>query len=65
MDVKKAMLNIGEETVKQVWTEVLKPLMIEMAQNSDNKIDDLFIPFAGQVDAVLMPMIDMIDGEAG
>jgi hypothetical protein len=65
VDTKKALLNIGEETVKQVYLQVIKPMAEEMIVKSENKIDDIVLPFLGQLDAAVLGLVDRIDGEAG
>lgn len=52
----------GEETAKQVYSAV-KEWLQESATLSTNKIDDVVMPFIGQLDAIVMPAIDKIDGE--
>lgn len=54
----------GEETAKQVYSAV-KEWLQESATLSTNKIDDVVMPFIGQLDAIVMPAIDKIDGAVG
>lgn len=56
--------NCAEETAKVVYKEV-KAWLKESAAVSDNKIDDVVMPFIDQIDVIVLPQIDKIDGEIG
>lgn len=62
---KQMLLSMGEDMVKNVYINVLKPMMKEMIKDSDNKYDDLILPFIDDIDKVMLPLIDKIDGEEG
>jgi len=62
---KQRMLSVAEDTVMRAWVEVLKPAIMEMAADSDNKFDDMVTQFLPQMDSYLLPAIDKIDGEVG
>jgi len=40
------------------WAQDSAPL-------SPNKVDDVLAPFYGQLDPIMLPLIDKIDGEVG
>lgn len=44
---------------------VFKAWLKESAALSENKYDDLVIPFVDQLDAIVLPQIDKIDGAEG
>jgi len=44
---------------------VLKKWLQESAVLSENKMDDVVMPFIGQLDSIVQPMIDKIDGAVG
>jgi hypothetical protein len=54
----------GEETAKQVYKAV-KEWLKESAVISPNKLDDVGMPFIDQLDALVLPQIDKIDGQVG
>jgi hypothetical protein len=55
-------LDIAEESVKGVYAAV-KEWYIESAELSQNPFDNMVVPFISQIDAVVLPAIDKIDGE--
>lgn len=65
VDAKKIALNIGEEAAKQVIKELVLPLLEEKILESENKYDDLLLPFKAQLEALLLQAADKLDGEAG
>ena len=65
VDAKKVALNIGEEAAKQVIQELVLPLLEDLILKSENKYDDLLLPFKGQLEALALSAIDKIDGEVG
>jgi hypothetical protein len=56
--------NAAEETALQAYAAV-KEWLQEEAALSENKIDDVVVTFFGQVDAVVLPLIDKIDKQEG
>jgi hypothetical protein len=64
-DIKKAGLNIAEDTVKNVITNIVKPYAAYYAAKSENKIDDILIGFLDQLEGALLSVADKIDGEVG
>ena len=54
-------LHLAEEAIMIIFTES-KQWAKESAALSENKYDDLVVPFIDQIDGVLVPQIDKIDG---
>lgn len=54
----------AEETAKQVYLAV-KAWAKESAALSENKLDDVISPFYDQLDQIVMPQIDKVDGQVG
>ncbi len=65
MDLKKALLNLGEEGVKSVIHDFLRPEAEKYIKDSANKVDDIILPFLDQIEAALLAAADKIDGEVG
>ena len=65
LDAKKVALNIGEEAARQVIKELVLPLLEQKILESENKYDDLLLPFKAQLEAMLLQAVDKIDGEEG
>lgn len=57
-------LNIAEEAAGEAY-EAVKEWFKESAELSQNPFDNMVVPFLAQVDAVVKPAIDKIDGEQG
>lgn len=70
-DVKSLMAKMKDSGLDLVEAEVglfyknLKEWAQESAVLSENKIDDIVAPFVGQLDPILLPLIDKIDGQQG
>lgn len=62
--LKKHGLDIAEDTVKMIYVE-LKGWLVDSAAKSENKIDDLVAPFLNQLDPIVLPAVDKIDGDVG
>lgn len=54
----------GEAAAGEVYKAV-KGWLKDSALLSSNKIDDVVAPFIDQLDAMVLPQIDKIDGQAG
>lgn len=54
-------LNIGEEAAKLLATSFIKWIEMSVVL-TENKTDDLVVPFLGFVKPMLMAQIDKIDG---
>lgn len=63
LDIKKVLLNLGEENAKVLIKDVIRPMAEEYILKSENKIDDIILPFLGQIEAALLGLADKIDGE--
>ena len=57
-------LDIAEEAAGIVYVE-LKAWLKESALLSENKIDDVVVAFLDQLDPIVLPQIDKIDGKVG
>lgn len=64
-DVKKAALNVAEDSVKSLLSNVVKPFAADYIQKSPNKIDDILLPFLDSLEAELLKYVDKIDNEVG
>lgn len=64
-DIKKIGLNLGEDVIKTVIKEIVRPYAEEYIKNSANKIDDIILPFMDQIEKALLEISDKIDGEVG
>lgn len=53
-----------EELAEKVY-EATKEWFVESAAKSENKFDDMAVPFMGLVDGVVKPQINKIDGKEG
>jgi hypothetical protein len=68
-DVKDLLNRLKSDGLELVEAEAglfykhLKEWVQESAVLSPNKIDDVIAPFVGQLDPIMLPLIDRIDGE--
>lgn len=62
--IKAEGLELAEDGAGKVYKAV-KAWFEQSAALSQNKFDDLVIPFLGNVDSVVLPQIDKIDGKQG
>lgn len=65
LDYKQVALNLGEDVVKRVIKDVVRPFAEAYVLSSPNKLDDILFPFMGQLEAALLDIADKIDGEKG
>lgn len=65
LDVKKVGLEIGEDVVKAVISKVVKPYAQDYILKSENKIDDILLPFLDSLEKALLELADKIDNEVG
>ena len=63
LDIKKAGLNIAEDTAKAVVKNIVRPYAAQYILESENKIDDVLLPFLDQLEKALLDLTDKIDGE--
>ena len=64
-DLKAAGLSIAEDAVKAVLKDVVRPYAEYYIMNSENKIDDVLMPFLDQLQDALVEVVDKMDGEEG
>lgn len=68
LKLKDKGLPIVEEAAEAAAGQVylaLKEWLQEEAIKSENKIDDVVAPFLAQLDPMVLPLIDKIDGQVG
>lgn len=68
MKLKDKGLPILEEAAEAAAGQAymaLKEWLQESAVLSENKIDDVIMPFLGQMDGMVLPLIDKIDKKVG
>ena len=62
--LKDQGMDIAEDATGLVYKGVMD-WVEESARESENPYDDLGIPFRKQVDQIVLPQIDKIDGKVG
>jgi hypothetical protein len=65
LDYKKVALDLGEDVVKRVIKDIVRPFAEAYVLSSPNKLDDTLLLFMGQLEKALLDLADKIDGEAG
>jgi len=68
LKLKNAGLPIAEEALESVAGIVYKEMkawLKESAPISETKMDDFVAPFYDQLDPIVLPLIDKIDGQVG
>jgi hypothetical protein len=55
-------LDVAEEAAGEAY-EAIKEWFTESAALSVNPFDNMVVPFLAQIDSVVLPAIDKIDGE--
>lgn len=66
--LKAQGLPIAEEALEAVAGKVyvsMKEWLKESAPLSETKVDDFIAPFYDQLDPLILPLIDKIDGQVG
>lgn len=66
--LKAKGLPIAEDMLEKIAGEVylaVKTWAKESAPLSETKVDDFVSPFYDQLDAIVLPLIDKIDGKQG
>lgn len=66
--LKAKGLPIAEDMLEKIAGEVylaVKQWAKESAPLSETKVDDFVSPFYDQLDAIVLPLIDKIDGKQG
>jgi hypothetical protein len=64
-DIKKIGLNLGEDVAKSVIKDIVRPYAAYYIEQSENKIDDIILPFLDQIEKALLEVVDKVDGEVG
>lgn len=64
-DLTKVGLDIAEDAAKSVILKLIRPYAEYYIQQSETKIDDILLPFIGQLEEALLGLADKIDGEVG
>ena len=64
-DLKQALLHLGEQNAKLLMQTVVKPLAQKYISESENKIDDILLPFLDMLEAEVLKIADKIDGVEG
>lgn len=62
--LKAKGLDKAEEMAGEIYVE-LKAWLKEGAAKSATPFDDMVVPFLENLDAIVMPQIDKIDGQVG
>lgn len=65
IDKEQLLKSAGEKIALIALQDVLKPLAKDLILESDNKWDDMILPFLDDIEAKLVAEIDKIDGEVG
>lgn len=65
MDQQQLIKSAAEKMALIALDDVLMPIAKEMIEQSENKWDDMILPFLDQVREKLAEAIDQIDGEVG
>lgn len=63
LDLQKELLGIGEEAAIKVVQRIARPLAEQMIRDSATPIDDILLPFIGQLEDAIVQVLDEIDGE--
>lgn len=62
-DLKKLGLELAEDTVQAAISKIVKPYALWYVTQTENKIDDILIPFVDQLEQALVEAADQIDGK--
>ncbi len=62
MDIKKQSHILLEKMTRSMISDVLMPFAEEYIAKSENKIDDILLPFLGELERALIEAADNIDG---
>jgi hypothetical protein len=64
-DIKKLGLDLAEQITASVIKQVVRPYAEYYIYKSENKIDDVLVPFLDQLEGAILEVVDKIDGEEG
>lgn len=62
-DLKKEALSIGEAAVIEALEKIAKPYAKFLIEQSENKYDDLLLPFVDELIEAVKSQVDKLDGE--
>jgi hypothetical protein len=60
-DIKAAGLGIAEDTTVAVIKKIVRPFAEDMILKSENKLDDVLLPFLQQLEDALVGLAEKID----
>jgi hypothetical protein len=60
-ELKQEGLHLSEEALCAIW-KILIDAIVEYAQESENKLDDIILLLKPQLDEIVLNAIDNIDG---
>lgn len=60
--IQQALKGIGEDAVVSLIKRVVRPYAEGYIQESENKIDDILLPFLDQLEDAIVQLADEIDG---
>ncbi len=63
-DIKTLGAKLGEELVKSVISEIVRPYAEYYILKSETKLDDIMLPFLQQLEDALVDMADKIHDDA-
>ena len=62
-DIKQLGLELAEDTAQAAVKKIVKPYAQWYITQSENKIDDIILPFLDQLEQALVEAMDKIDGK--
>lgn len=60
VDAKAIALKLAEENLKVIIKEIVKPMAVEYIQKSENKYDDIILPFVDMLEKAILEAADKI-----
>lgn len=64
-DLKQLGLQLAEDTAQAAVKKIVRPYAEYYITQSENKIDDIILPFLDQLEKALVEAMDAIDGKEG
>lgn len=62
-DLKQLGLELAEDTVQSAVKKIVRPYAEWYISQSENKIDDILLPFLDQLEQAIVEAADAIDGK--